>query len=275
MVSKKCPKCGTEVQVDSKVCPKCGFPVKLRIQEKKKNSLLKEIVNNKIFIICQILVGLCLLYYSCENIYIECLLGGFEFDYINDYVLLALILLLLSIPLIFIGLKKLNIKKSVCYSATVLLFALFPIMIAKGCYDKAEDRKYRNTNVEVTKSTRERFTSIENMQEDLNGTIWTWTETLSDRDREMYKFWKRFEFKNGKLYIQSAAPSKGEWGEASEIDYTIEEHRYSDTGRKFIAVIITGLSYFVPATGQYVEPYMFDYDVMMERKMRERDFQWD
>lgn len=272
MTLKKCPKCGTEVQKDSPVCSKCGFPIKFRTQEKEKNTLFKEIINNKIFIICQILVGLCLLYFSCYNIYVECRIFC-EFKSINHYyVALALILLSLSIPLVFIGLKKLNMKKSACYSITVLLFAFFPITIVKGCYDEAKWQEYGNTNVEITKNTRKRFASVENMQEDLEGTVWTWTEPLSDADRANVKTWVRFEFKNNKLYIQSAYPSNGKWGNAREHTYTIKENRDFNNGKKYIGVFITGGHYFVPSTGFYNQPGLYE---VHKRVMRERDYTWD
>ena len=79
-----------------------------------------------------------------------------------------------------------------------------------------------------------KWNDIEEVKSSLNGTIWTYTSSIGEDD--MFNMWCKLEFKNDKLYYYEVSPSKGEWGEPQVCDYSIEERRYSNTGRRYIGI---------------------------------------
>lgn len=269
----KCPECGKEVSENSKTCPNCGFPIKSNFNKEKiieGFKFIKSIVNNKIFICLFIVIGLFLFYCAYDCAYSP--IYRPNMDRIMDATIDTTILLVFAIPILYWGLTKLKIGRKICYIIIAILFMPCPIMIGIGL--AKTNMKDESSLEKITHIDKERFSTIEKTQKNLDGTIWTWTKPLTDRDRETYKFWRRMEFKDGKLYIQSATPSKGEWGEAHKYDYQIEEKRDVRTGKKFIAVLISDIEYFVPSTGLYVEPNIL-VGVEHSRMMSECDYNWD
>lgn len=74
------------------------------------------------------------------------------------------------------------------------------------------------------------FATVDDVQRNIEGTIWTYTEVGS-------KLWFKLVFRNGMADFYCSFPAKGEWGEPSaSYCYTIEEHRYSNTGERYVAV---------------------------------------
>lgn len=272
----KCSKCGKEVSENSKACPNCGFPIKSNLKKEKiidGFKFIKSIVNNKIFICLSIVIGLYLFYCAYDCAYSP--IYWSDTESIMEPTFETIILLIFAIPVLYWGLTKLKIARKFCYIVITILFMPCPIMLGIG-YNLVETNMKDESNLKkITHIDKERFTTIENVQKNLDGTVWTWTEPLRDKDLESYKFWKRFEFKNNKLYIQTAAPSKGEWGEATEHNYKVEEKRNVNTGKKIIVVLISEMEYFVPATGFYVQPYMMFGITEHTRNMRENDYSWD
>ena len=65
----------------------------------------------------------------------------------------------------------------------------------------------------------------------IDNTIWTHTE-VGDL------FWTKLEFKGGKVRIYNAMPSDGKWTFEEECPYTLEEGRFIDDGRRYIAAVI-------------------------------------
>lgn len=279
----KCRECGKEVSESCKVCSNCGFPIKSNLNKEKcikGVKSFKSIVDNKIFICLSLLIGLYLFYcaYDCaySPIYMSdsltVLYGVYDF---KEPLVQTIIALIFAITISFWGLKKLKINRILSCIIVIILLLPCPIMIGIGHNLITSNVKNSNSIAKTARIDKNRYSTVENVQKNLDGTVWTWTEPLRDKDLESYKFWKRFEFKNNKLYIQTATPSKGEWGEATERNYKVEEKRNVNTGKKIIVVLISEIEYFVPATGLYVEPYMMFGITEHTRNMRESDYSWD
>ena len=79
-----------------------------------------------------------------------------------------------------------------------------------------------------------KWNDIEEVKSNLNGTIWTHTSRIDEEDT--FKVWCKLVFQNDKLYYYEVNPSEGDWGEPQVCDYTIEERRYSDSGRRYVGI---------------------------------------
>ena len=88
--------------------------------------------------------------------------------------------------------------------------------------------------VEQERIERERakWQDADSIRKYINGTVWTYTETLVDGDR----YWYKLEFKNNKVYYYEVSPSKGSWGRPSVSSYKIEDKRYINTGEKYTCI---------------------------------------
>ena len=88
--------------------------------------------------------------------------------------------------------------------------------------------------VEQERIERERakWQDADSIRKYINGTVWTYTETLVDGDG----YWYKLEFKNNKVYYYEVSPSKGSWGRPSVSSYKIEDKRYINTGEKYTCI---------------------------------------
>lgn len=89
--------------------------------------------------------------------------------------------------------------------------------------------------------------TVEGVRQYIEGTVWTYTRTIEKGDA--LDVWVKMEFKGGKLYFYKVYPSEGTWGKPYEVDYTVEERRYSNTGNRYIGVYWKGpltMFQFVP-----------------------------
>lgn len=76
--------------------------------------------------------------------------------------------------------------------------------------------------------------TVESVEQFINGTTWTYTETITDGDD--LNMWVRLKFSNGKVTHWQVSPSEGSWGEPEVCNYTVEKARYSNTGESYIRV---------------------------------------
>lgn len=72
---------------------------------------------------------------------------------------------------------------------------------------------------------------VDKMREAIDNTIWTYT-----KPGEL--FWLKLEFKGNKVRIYNAMPSDGKWTFEEECHYYLEEGRFIDDGRRYIAAVI-------------------------------------
>lgn len=92
------------------------------------------------------------------------------------------------------------------------------------------DRKSRETRIFKLKYVAR----LENARELIDGTTWHYTENLSS---SKIGFWVKVSFNNGQATSYYANPSDGKWTKSKEnVNYQIEEGRYSNTGERYIAV---------------------------------------
>ena len=69
------------------------------------------------------------------------------------------------------------------------------------------------------------------MSKAIDNTIWTHTE-VGDL------IWTKLEFNGDKVRIYTAMPSDGKWTFEEECSYTLEEGRFIDDGRRYVAAVI-------------------------------------
>jgi len=91
--------------------------------------------------------------------------------------------------------------------------------------------KYSLLNTEKSQYTIQSIKDIDEMRGAIDNTIWTHTE-VGDL------FWTKLEFKGDKVRIYNAMPSEGKWTFEEECPYTLEEGRFIDDGRRYIAAVI-------------------------------------
>lgn len=79
--------------------------------------------------------------------------------------------------------------------------------------------------------------SVEEVAQLLNGTVWHYTENLSN---SQIGCWIKVAFANGQYTTYFAQPADGKWTEGGNGKYEIIEGRYTNTGKKYIAVAWNG-----------------------------------
>lgn len=130
-----------------------------------------------------------------------------------------------------------NNQTSTNSSNSVWILALAFIGIAVGFYlfSHLDSNSSRNTISSLVKSKTiadiQSIKDIEKMREAIDNTIWTHTE-VGDL------FWTKLEFKGNKVRVYNAMPSDGKWTFEEECTYTLEEGRFIDDGRRYIAAVI-------------------------------------
>lgn len=72
---------------------------------------------------------------------------------------------------------------------------------------------------------------VDKMREAIDNTIWTYTKPGD-------LFWLKLEFNGDKVKVYNAMPSDGKWTFEEECPYYLEEGRFIDDGRRYIAAVI-------------------------------------
>lgn len=90
---------------------------------------------------------------------------------------------------------------------------------------------YPLLNTEISQHSIQSIKDLDEMKEAIDNTIWTHTE-VGDL------FWTKLEFKGDKVRIYNAMPSDGKWTFEEECPYSLEEGRFIDDGRRYIAAVI-------------------------------------
>ena len=120
----------------------------------------------------------------------------------------------------------------------IVVIIIIAIAIIGGSYSSRKSRSSYVADslhrVEQERIERERakWQDADSIRKYINGTVWTYTETLVDGDG----YWYKLEFKNNKVYYYEVSPSKGSWGRPSVSSYKIEDKRYINTGEKYTCI---------------------------------------
>ena len=89
----------------------------------------------------------------------------------------------------------------------------------------------RMKNIQVTQGEIQSIKDVNEMCKAIDNTIWTYTKPGD-------LFWLKLEFKDNKVKIYRAFPSDGHWTLEEECPYTLEDGRFIDDGRRYIAAVI-------------------------------------
>lgn len=159
----------------------------------------------------------------------------------------------------------------------LVFIIVLPIILLCACnnntgnngYDTQADYGQSKPAPKAELTPKEKFATIESTKKYIENTVWTYTKP------GQLETWKKLEFKNGKAYEYLTYPSSGSWGEVREVlSYKLKEERYSDTGEKYIAIILyeNGKDYsnrkLDPASGAYI---WFTSQILMNPC----DYEWD
>lgn len=121
----------------------------------------------------------------------------------------------------------------------VVVFIIICILLGVALYSSDNDTGSSNTTSPVTnflkkEKSQEEIQSIKDigdMRNAINNTIWTHTKRGD-------LFWFKLVFSGDKVKIYRAFPSDGKWTFEEECPYSLEEGRFMDDGKRYIAAAI-------------------------------------
>ena len=123
-------------------------------------------------------------------------------------------------------------------TSSSILWVLGIVAIVICCivisYSNKSNKSSLSCNILSKEKTQHSIQSIKNINEmskAIDNTIWTHTE-VGDL------IWTKLEFKGNKVRIYTAMPSDGKWTFDEECSYTLEEGRFIDDGRRYVAAVI-------------------------------------
>ncbi|MBR6187890.1 MAG: hypothetical protein IKQ59_02880 [Prevotella sp.] len=131
-----------------------------------------------------------------------------------------------------------NTKESITSVWGITLVVII-VFVGFLLYSSNDDNSSSNSFNSVTnflkkERSQEEIQSIKDigeMQKAIDNSIWTYTKRGS-------LFWVKLEFKGDKVRVYNAMPSDGKWTFDEECPYTLEEGRFIDDGRRYIAAVI-------------------------------------
>ena len=139
----------------------------------------------------------------------------------------------------------------------VIIFGIIAFIPEKSNpYNNRVNPISRLISNELTQGEIQSIKDIDGMRNAINNTTWTYTETGS-------LFWYKLVFIGSKVKIYSAMPSDGQWKFDEECSYTLEEGRYFDDGRRYIAAVFTSKDIDIPAKFTITNGhlYMLGFDI--------------
>lgn len=133
--------------------------------------------------------------------------------------------------------KPSNNNTSYIWCAVLFFIGIFVLDIFFS--SNKESHSYKETQIGLssifnTPKSQDQIQAIKNIEEmrkALDNTIWTHTKRGD-------LFWLKLEFKKDKVKIYKAFPSDGQWSFEEECPYSLEEGRFIDDGRRYIAAVI-------------------------------------
>lgn len=156
----------------------------------------------------------------------------------------------------------------------IFVFAIIAIVIGVSLYSKNESKTWNKTKTfnlfQKPKTTYsiQSIKDIDEMRVAIDNTIWTST-------KKGQLIWYKLEFKGDKVKMYKAFPSDGHWTLEEEGPFTLEEGRFTDDGKRYIAAIIKkkDLSIspkFIITSGYLSWLYFFDAEGFVLG-----DYEWD
>lgn len=120
-------------------------------------------------------------------------------------------------------------------SIWIVTIAALAIILGMIIYNRQDFGIHHSVSSIVShKKTISEIQSIKNvgeMRNAIDNTIWTHTKRGD-------LIWTKIEFKGDRVKIYYAMPSDGKWTFEEECSYTLEEGRFIDDGRRYIAAVI-------------------------------------
>lgn len=121
----------------------------------------------------------------------------------------------------------------------VAVFIFLCVLLGAALYSTNNDIDSSNSTSSVTnflkkENSQEEIQSIKDigeMRKAIDNTIWTYTKPGN-------LFWLKLEFKGDKVKVYNAMPSDGKWTFEEVCPYYLEEGRFIDDGRRYIAAVI-------------------------------------
>ena len=155
----------------------------------------------------------------------------------------------------------------------IIVFVIIAIVIGTSLhyYNKSNIRsKTRTFNLFPERNTTYSIQSIKDtdeMRDVIDNTIWTST-------KKGQWLWCKLEFKGDKVKMYRAFPSDGHWTYEEEFPYTLEEGRFFDDGRKFIAAVFKSKDIDIPIKFTITSGhlYMLGFDIA---DFILGDYEWD
>lgn len=127
--------------------------------------------------------------------------------------------------------------------AFVILFIIVGIALYSSNNDNSSFNSISSAaNFLKKEKSQEEIQSIKDiseMRKAINNTIWTHTKRGD-------LFWIKIEFKEDRVRTYRAFPSDGKWTFEEECPYTLEEGRFFDDGRRYIAAVIKTKEFSTP-----------------------------
>lgn len=139
-----------------------------------------------------------------------------------------------------------NIKES-STSIWVIVFVIICILLGATLYSSTDETDSSNSissvmNLPKKEKSQEEIRSIKDiceMRKAINNTIWTHTKRGD-------LLWLKLVFCGDRVTIYRAFPSDGKWTFEEECPYSLEEGRFIDDGRRYIAAVIKTKEYSTP-----------------------------
>ncbi len=155
----------------------------------------------------------------------------------------------------------------------IIVCVLIVIVIAFQVFAPKESNPYNNRIIshlasnELTQGEIQSIKDVDEMRKAIDNTIWTYTETGN-------LFWYKLVFIGNRVKIYSAIPSDGQWKFDEECSYTLEEGRFLDDGRRYIAAVFRSKDIDVPAKFTITNGhlYMLGFDIA---GFVLGDYEWD
>lgn len=131
--------------------------------------------------------------------------------------------------------RKASSNSSCIIWIIVAIIVVIAIGVSIDSNDKA-DTSVRTTTTNFlsrpkTTISIQSIKDIEEMRKAIDNTIWTYTKRGD-------LIWLKLEFKKDKVKIYRAFPSDGQWTFEEECSYFLEEGRFIDDGKRYIAAVI-------------------------------------
>lgn len=154
----------------------------------------------------------------------------------------------------------------------IFLFGFFNGLLSN---ESEESNGYRNESTSLyvhnlfsdkTTYSIQSIKSIREMEKAIQNTIWTHTKTGD--------IWFKLEFGDEIVRIYKAFPSDGKWTFSEECTYTLEEGRFFDNGKRYIAAVIKSDEFDISAKFTITNGHLYLWGIDVAG-FTLGDYEWD